>query len=449
MSPNDIINSTDFTAPVKSGKTQKIKVIGVGGGGNNAVDHMYECGIRDVEFILINTDRQVLDESPVPTKLCIGPGLGAGGKPEKARNYAEEDAEKIAALFDDNTDMVFVTAGLGGGTGTGAAPVVARIAKQKGILTVGIVTIPFMFEGRRKVLKALDGAKEMGASVDAMLTIRNERLTQIYPELSIFNAFARADDTLLNAAKGITDIITIRGEINRDFNDVDSTLREGGTAIISTGYGSGENRVRAAIDEALNSPLLSNTDILRSKKLLIVLYVNSDDEAYPFQMSETNQLTDFVNDIDEEVDVMWGLYKDETLEDKVKITILASGFDSDVTDDNPTVIRNRPVRGGADKKTDRPDLTDAYGVPVRHPATKVPVMNPADYDNEEAIANAETPTTERVPRHGQIRRTRPLTQVKVQPATPSPKPAQPETAAEKPASLGNNGTVGKISFDDM
>ena len=224
MSPNEILNN-DFTRPVNEHKTQNIKVIGVGGGGNNAVDHMYKCGIRDVDFVLINTDKQVLDESPVPTKLTIGPGRGAGGIPERARDYAEKDAEKIAELFNDHTDLVFVTAGLGGGTGTGAGPVVARIAKQKGILTVGIVTIPFRFEGRKKILKALEGAREMSENVDALLTIRNERLTQIYPELSIFNAFQKADDTLLNAAQGITDIITIRGDINRDFNDVDTTLR--------------------------------------------------------------------------------------------------------------------------------------------------------------------------------------------------------------------------------
>lgn len=452
MSPNDILN-TDFTKPVKEQRTQTIKVIGVGGGGNNAVDHMYKCGIRDVDFVLINTDKQVLDESPVPTKLTIGPGRGAGGKPERARDYAEKDAEKIAELFDDHTDMVFVTAGLGGGTGTGAGPVVARIAKQKGILTVGIVTIPFSFEGRKKILKALEGAREMSENVDALLTIRNERLTQIYPELSIFNAFQRADDTLLNAAQGITDIITIRGDINRDFNDVDTTLREGGTAIISTGYGSGENRVRDAINEALNSPLLCNTDILRSKKLLIVLYVNKDDENFPFKMAETDQLTDFVNDIDEEVEVMWGLYRDESLEDKVKITILASGFDSEVDDDDPAQIKehvNRPTTPKiVDKQAGR--LGGVYNDKPRHPAMRVPVMKPEDYDNEEAIAASEVPTVDRIPRHGQagtqrIRTSAPVITPKATETKEEPQPEPKKPADDTP---DDKGITGSISFTDL
>ena len=450
MLPNEILNN-DFTRPVNEHKTQNIKVIGVGGGGNNAVDHMYKCGIRDVDFVLINTDKQVLDESPVPTKLTIGPGRGAGGIPERARDYAEKDAEKIAELFNDHTDMVFVTAGLGGGTGTGAGPVVARIAKQKGILTVGIVTIPFRFEGRKKILKALEGAREMSENVDALLTIRNERLTQIYPELSIFNAFQKADDTLLNAAQGITDIITIRGDINRDFNDVDTTLREGGTAIISTGYGKGENRVRDAINEALNSPLLCNTDIMRSKKLLIVLYVNKDDEKFPFKMSETDQLTDFVNDIDDEVEVMWGLYRDESLEDKVKITILASGFDSEVMDDDPSRIRdntNHPTKPLREKQA--ADLDKVYDKP-RHPALRVPVMKPEDYDNEEAIAASEVPTVDRIPRHGQVgtRNVR-----SAAPVTPAPAPEvkeEPKPEAKKPSSdkPDDNGIIGSISFGDF
>ena len=242
--------------------TQSIKVIGVGGGGNNAVEHMFRQGIRDVSFVLINTDRQVLDASNVPTKLVIGPGRGAGGKPEVAKKFAEENAEAIQDLFDDSTDMVFITAGMGGGTGTGAGPVVARMAKERNILTVGIVTIPFLFEGRKKVLKAIEGAEEMAKNVDALLVINNERLTEIYPDYEIINAFAKADDTLLHAAQGITEIITQRGIINRDFNDVDSTLREGGTAIISSGYGEGEHRVTKAIEDALHSPLLKNTDII-------------------------------------------------------------------------------------------------------------------------------------------------------------------------------------------
>ena len=314
--------------------TQSIKVIGVGGGGNNAVEHMFRQGIRDVSFVLINTDRQVLDASNVPTKLVIGPGRGAGGKPEVAKKFAEENAEAIQDLFDDSTDMVFITAGMGGGTGTGAGPVVARMAKERNILTVGIVTIPFLFEGRKKVLKAIEGAEEMAKNVDALLVINNERLTEIYPDYEIINAFAKADDTLLHAAQGITEIITQRGIINRDFNDVDSTLREGGTAIISSGYGEGEHRVTKAIEDALHSPLLKNTDIIGSKKMLMILYI-SDNPDEPFNMAEASELTDFVSSIDNEVDVMWGLYKAPDLGNKVKITILASGFNVTVDTENP------------------------------------------------------------------------------------------------------------------
>lgn len=323
----DIMDSGAFKSGKNDQPIQRIKVIGVGGGGNNAVIYMHKQGIKDVSFVIINTDRQDLEAADIPTKVLIGPGLGAGGVPERARKYAEESAEQIANLFDDETDMVFITAGMGGGTGTGAAPIVARIAKEKGILTVGIVTVPFHFEGERKVLKAYAGAAEMAKNVDSLLVIDNERLTEIYEDLDIFNAFAKADDTLLNATQSITDIITLHGTINRDFNDVDSTLRDGGSAIISTGYGEGPDRVTEAIKNALHSPLLNDTDVFTAKKLLMVLYVNEDSEKYPFKTGEINTLRKFVNEITKDVDVMWGLYKQGGLDDKVRISILASGFD--------------------------------------------------------------------------------------------------------------------------
>ena len=221
-----------------------IKVMGVGGGGNNAINHMYMQNIEGVSFVVLNTDRQQLNESPVPNRVLLGPntthGLGAGNIPETARRAAEESEAEIAALFDDDTKMVFITAGMGGGTGTGAAPVVARIAHEKGVLTIGIVTIPFLFEGPRKILKALDGADEMGKYVDALLIINNQRLTEIYKDLDFTNAFGKADDTLTIAARSISDLITVKGKINLDFNDVNTTLRNGGPAIISSGYGTGE-----------------------------------------------------------------------------------------------------------------------------------------------------------------------------------------------------------------
>lgn len=391
MTAEDISSSHDF-AGAHSEPAQRIKVIGVGGGGNNAVNHMFKHGIKDVSFVLINTDRQALEQSAIPTKLVIGPGRGAGGKPERARQFAEDNCERIMELFDDNTDMVFVTAGMGGGTGTGAGPVVARIAKELGILTVGIVTIPFLFEGKQKVLKALDGAKEMGKNVDALLIINNERLTEIYNSLDFFNAFAKADDTLLTAAQSITDIITIPGRINRDFNDVDTCLRNGGTAIISTGIGEGENRVQKAIDDALHSPLLKNTDIFSSKELLMVLYV-SDDPEHPFEMDELNQLTQFVNNIDPGVDVMWGLYPVPDLEDKVKITILASGFDITIDGvDSENALNSPANKPDSDPRKNRADIDKIvaeYGsraADINSPANRINVMRPEEMDDDNAIA---------------------------------------------------------------
>ncbi|MDE6192262.1 MAG: cell division protein FtsZ [Muribaculum sp.] len=303
-----------------------IKVIGVGGGGNNAVSHMYEQDINDVSFVILNTDRQALDHSPVPTRVQIGTGLGAGNKPEVARAAAEEASDKILELFEDDTKMVFITAGMGGGTGTGAAPVVARLAREKGLLTIGIVTIPFLFEGVRKIDKALAGAEEMSKFVDALLIINNERLNVIYPDLNFVNAFDKADDTLTTAARSISELITSEGKINLDFNDVDTTLRNGGAAIISTGYGEGEHRITKAIDDALNSPLLKNRNILTSKKLLFNLYFNPDAET-PLKAGETDELTTFIGGIDSNVDVIWGTAYDRSLGDRIKITILAAGFE--------------------------------------------------------------------------------------------------------------------------
>lgn len=246
-----------------------IKVIGVGGGGGNAVNHMYREGIHEVTFVVCNTDNQALDESPVPIKLQLGKeGLGAGNRPERARKAAEESIDDIKGMLNDGCKMVFITAGMGGGTGTGAAPIIAKTAKEMGILTVGIVTIPFLFEGNKKIDQALDGVEAISKHVDALLVINNERLRDVYSDLSLMNAFGKADDTLSVAAKSIAEIITIRGKINLDFNDVKTVLKDGGVAIMSTGYGTGEGRVSKAINDALHSPLLNNNDIFNSKKVL-------------------------------------------------------------------------------------------------------------------------------------------------------------------------------------
>lgn len=337
------LNIDSFTQQLSQGEgfdarsNTIIKVIGVGGGGNNAVNHMYLQNVKNVSFVVCNTDRQALRNSPVPVKLQIGEGLGAGNRPERAREAAETDIEKIRELFDDATRMVFVTAGMGGGTGTGAAPIVAREAKARNILTVGIVTIPFLFEGERKILKALDGVDEMAKNVDALLVINNERLTEIYGDLDFMNAFGKADDTLSTAASSISELITADGYMNLDFEDVDTTLRNGGAAIISSGYGEGEGRVTKAIKDALNSPLLKNRDIFTSKSLLFNIYYSRNAEKQ-FKMSEAQEITDFVSGINSDVDVIWGVAFDESLGEKVRITILAAGFEVTIRDEEAAEI---------------------------------------------------------------------------------------------------------------
>ena len=288
-----------FDFPTDSPKI--IKVIGVGGGGGNAVNHMYREGIHDVTFVLCNTDNQALAESPVPVKLQLGrsitQGLGAGNRPERARDAAEESIEDIKAQLNDGTKMVFITAGMGGGTGTGAAPVIARIAKEMDILTVGIVTIPFIFEGEKKIIQALDGVERIAQHVDALLVINNERLREIYADLTFMNAFGKADDTLSIAAKSIAEIITMRGTVNLDFADVKTILKDGGVAIMSTGFGEGENRVTKAIDDALHSPLLNNNDIFNAKKVMLNVSFCPSSEL---MMEEMNEIHEFMSKFREE-----------------------------------------------------------------------------------------------------------------------------------------------------
>ena len=306
-----------FDFPTDSPKI--IKVIGVGGGGGNAVNHMYREGIHDVTFVLCNTDNQALAESPVPVKLQLGrsitQGLGAGNRPERARDAAEESIEDIKAQLNDGTKMVFITAGMGGGTGTGAAPVIARIAKEMDILTVGIVTIPFIFEGEKKIIQALDGVERIAQHVDALLVINNERLREIYADLTFMNAFGKADDTLSIAAKSIAEIITMRGTVNLDFADVKTILKDGGVAIMSTGFGEGENRVTKAIDDALHSPLLNNNDIFNAKKVMLNVSFCPSSEL---MMEEMNEIHEFMSKFREGVEVIWGVAIDNSLDTKVR-----------------------------------------------------------------------------------------------------------------------------------
>ena len=322
----------DFGEPDRQNSI--IKVIGVGGGGGNAVNNMYNKGIHDVSFVVCNTDAQALKASPVPERLQLGSeGLGAGNRPEKARLAAEESIDDIKAMLSDGTKMDFITAGMGGGTGTGAAPVIAQVSKELGILTVGIVTIPFKFEGNKKIDQALDGVDEMAKHVDALLVINNERLRKVYPDLSLLNGFAKADDTLSVAARSIAEIITVRGLINLDFNDVRTVLKDGGVAIMSTGFGEGEGRVRKAIDDALNSPLLNDNDVYNSQKILLSIAFSSDNGTDGLAMEEMNEINNFMSRFGSNFELKWGIAIDNTLEKKVKITILATGFGLDDLED--------------------------------------------------------------------------------------------------------------------
>ncbi len=303
-----------------------IKIVGVGGGGCNAVAQMYQAGIKDVNFLVCNTDEQQLESSIVPDKLLLGDeGLGAGNIPAVGREKAEESLERIKEAFDDGCRMAFITCGMGGGTGTGAAPVIARVAKDMGLLTVGIVTIPFVLEGEKRIDQALAGVEEISKSVDALIVINNERLRDVYPDLSAKNSLAKANETLLMSTKGIAELITLEGFMNLDFNDVKTTLENGGIAIIGMGYGKGENRVKTAIENALNSPLISHTSVYNSKKLLVV--INSPTEGEVFMMEEMSAVHEFTGKFSREVLTKIGLYDDETLKDEVRVTILAAGFE--------------------------------------------------------------------------------------------------------------------------
>lgn len=313
-----------------------IKVVGVGGGGCNAVRNMFEDGIEGVTLAVCNTDSQSLAKSPVPVKLQLGPeGLGAGAQPEVGKREAEANIEDIRKLLDDGTKMAFITAGMGGGTGTGAAPVVAGVAKAMGILTVGVVTIPFYFEKKRKIVKALKGVDEMRKNVDALLIINNERLCDVYAdsEISIKEAFLRADNILKDAVKGISELITVHsdGSINLDFRDVETTMRNGGAAIMAMGRASGERRVEKAIKDALDSPLLYGNDVGRAKRILFNIYAS---ETAPIQVREMQEIDDFFDLLDPNIEVIWGTSTDDMLGDDAKVTILATGQEDEMLGDH-------------------------------------------------------------------------------------------------------------------
>ena len=325
MGENDII---DF-GPVTDKMQGIIKVVGVGGGGCNAVRNMYNEGVGGVTYAVCNTDSQSLSRSPVPVKILLGKsGLGAGGNPNLGRSEAETNINDIIKLLSDGTKMVFVTAGMGGGTGTGAAPVVAGVAKDMGLLTVGVVTIPFYFEKKRKIIKALKGVDELRKNVDALLIVNNERLCDVYAdsEISMKEAFVRADNILMDAVKGISELITLPsdGGIKSDFRDVETTMKDGGGAIMAMGRASGDHRVERAILNALDSPLLYGNDIGKAKRILFNIYASDE---HPIFVRELQEIDDFFDQLDPNIDVIWGTATDDSLGEDAKVTILATGME--------------------------------------------------------------------------------------------------------------------------
>ncbi len=372
-----------------------IKVVGVGGGGGNAINHMYREGIHEVTYVVCNTDKKALNDSPVPNHLQLGKdGLGAGNNPAVGRQRAEESIDDIRQMLNDGTRMVFITAGMGGGTGTGAAPIIAQCAKDAGILTVGIVTIPFKFEGNKKINQALDGVEEIAKHVDALLVINNERLREIYPELTVINAFAKADDTLSIAAKSIAEIITMHGIMNLDFQDVTTVLKDGGVAIMSTGYGEGENRVTKAIEEALNSPLLNNNDIFDSKKVLMNINFCADQEHDNLMMEEIGEVDTFMSRFRRDVETKWGLATDSSLGGKVKITLLATGFGLQNVPGVQDIVEQKDIEKSAlDRETEEyhEERKEKYygpngGTSTRRRRHNTYIFTDEDLDNDDIIS---------------------------------------------------------------
>lgn len=308
-----------------------IKVIGVGGGGSNAVNHMFKQGIKDVNFIVCNTDSQALEASPVSLKVQLGSSLtegrGAGNKPDRGRQAAIENLDDVLKAVSDNTKMVFITAGMGGGTGTGAAPIIAKATKDIGILTVGIVTIPFRFEGQRRISQAVEGITELSQHVDSLLVINNEKLREIYGDLKLSHAFAHADDILTIAAKGIAEIITVHGHLNVDFADVQTVMTDSGVALMGSATASGEGRALKAIQDALNSPLLNNNDIRGAKNVLLNISSGSEEAT----MDEIGEINDYVQEAaGHTADLIWGNTVEESLGDKISVTVIATGFQTDI-----------------------------------------------------------------------------------------------------------------------
>lgn len=342
-----------------------IKVIGVGGGGSNAVNHMFKKGIEGVDFAVCNTDNQALNMSPVPVKIQLGPSLtegrGAGSKPQIGKQACLESIEEIKKFLENDTKMLFVTAGMGGGTGTGAAPVIAKVAQEMDILTVGIVSLPFAFEGNKRISQGHDGLEELKKNVDTLIVISNDKMRSIHGDLGMTDALAKADDILAVAAKGIAEIITVAGYINVDFEDVNTVMRNSGVAIMGTATADGDDRAKKAVDSALTSPLLEENNIFGAKHILL----NITSGTREVTMDEITQITDFVKtEAGVDSNLIWGNCFDENLGDKISVTIIATGFDrsqiSKESGSNTTIIvpldeeNNSPTLNSIMEESDRP-----------------------------------------------------------------------------------------------
>lgn len=382
-----------------------IKVIGVGGGGSNAVTHMYNQGIKGVDFFICNTDSQAMESSPVPSKIQLGTnltsGLGAGAVPSVGRNAALEDADYIREVLNDGTKMLFVTAGLGGGTGTGAAPVIAEISKELGILTVGIVTLPFAFEGRKRKLHADEGIKQLKEQVDALLIISNDKLRELYGNLKLSEAFSQADNILTSAARGIAEIITVTGYINVDFEDVKTVMQDSGVAIMGTGIASGSNRALQAVEEAISSPLLNNNDIEGANNLL--LYIASGKEE--ITMDEVTEITDYIQEkTKSSAEVIWGNGFDESLGDKISVTIIATGFDEEHRRQGEPSKKDVVIRDLYETEKSTPKVETRIEMPVPEEMAQRPVVqDPVMQENlMETQVMDENVTEERVKEEKEI-----------------------------------------------
>jgi cell division protein FtsZ len=369
-----------------------IKVIGVGGGGSNAVTHMYHQGIKGVDFVLCNTDAQALEISPVPNKIHLGKRqLGAGNVPSVGRDAAIETEEEIRELLEPHTKMLFITAGMGGGTGTGAAPVVARIASELDILTVGIVTLPFSFEGKKRRQQAIEGIEELKKYVDTLLIISNDKLREEYGNMRLTEAFKKADDVLTTASKGIAEIITVTGHINVDFEDVKTVMKNSGKAIMGSAIAEGENRALKAIEEAMRSPLLNDSSISGGRNIL--LYITSGEEE--ISLDEVHEITDYIQQIcGNSAEVIWGNGVDASLNNNIAITIIATGYDTDDLITMNSGVSNIKVNPLYDKvsSTSAPvNQTSEQEKPVRMHTLSNAIENDHSMQNEPSIPSETFP----------------------------------------------------------